>query len=83
MFLHGVSAPPSWVLKRNQGWEGAVAGVEVWKEGCGIKSNDRAERKTAKEDFAPSLCHKAGIAQQAKMEEEFRFQVPLAFFRKP
>lgn len=71
------------MLKRNQGQKGTAVGMEVRKEGCGVKSNERAERKTAKGDFAPSLCHKAGIAQQAKMEEEFVFQVPLAFFRKP
>jgi len=53
------------------------------EEGCSIKSNDRAERKTAKEDFAPSLCRKAGIAQQVKMEEESGFQVPLSFSGNP
>lgn len=30
-----------------------------------------------KKDFAPSLCYKAAMAQQAKMEEAFGFQVPL------
>lgn len=69
ILLGAVSAPQSWVLKRKQGWEGTVSGLETQDESCRIQSNDRAERKTAKDDFACSLCHEAGIAQQAKTEE--------------
>lgn len=69
IFLDAVSAPQSWVLKRKQGWEGTISGLETQDKSCRIHSNDRAERKTAKENFACSLCHEAGIAQQAKTEE--------------
>lgn len=69
MFLHGVSAPQRWVLKRNQGSEGTVPGMEVAKEGCGLKVMIGLRERQQRKDFAPFLCLKAAIAQQAKMEE--------------
>lgn len=48
ILLDAVSAPQSWALKRKQGWEGTVSGLETQDESCRIQSNDRAERKTAR-----------------------------------
>lgn len=83
MFLQGISAPQSWVLKRNQDWEGTLVGMEVWKEGHRIKSNGRAERKTPKKTLYLPCAIKLVLNNRQKCKRNVSFTYLWLFLGDP
>lgn len=83
MFLQGISAPQSWVLKRNQDWEGTLVGMEVWKEGHRIKSNGRAERKTPKKTLYLPCAIKLALNNRQKCKRNVSFTYLWLFLGDP